>query len=105
MFDYQKWKAWLRKKGEELEATGLVTSFRARPDDFHTPKMILEIMGRHAGGMFECWSRGDTDYTVFLLGGERPEMMANRWGLMIEDQTFVPTFDEFIASFRQHNGY
>ena len=61
MFDYQKWKGWLRNKGEELKATGLTTSFRAGPDNFPKPGMILEIMGQHAGGMFECWITGETD--------------------------------------------
>lgn len=65
--------------------------------------MILEVVGRKAMGGFENWITGETDYTVMAPPSPKAQMVSHKWGLIVTDETFEATFDEFVVQFRQHD--
>jgi hypothetical protein len=101
MFDFQRWRLWLKAKAAALEAEGLKVRFAARPDDGPKPAMILEVLGQQAYGGFENWITGETDYTIAILEPKSPRMVSHEWGLLVTDETFEATFTSFITKFRQ----
>lgn len=68
--------------------------------------MVLEIMRGQLYGGFENWITGETDYTILdnaIQGPHgRAKQVASKWGLIVNDQTFESTFDEFIAEFHKY---
>ena len=101
MFSFANWQRFLEEQGERLKAEGFEIRFDASTE---RQKMILEIMGRNAGGIFENWGRGDTDYTVLDLSASNTTPLAHRWGVMATDEAFEPLFREFLELFRHHAG-
>ena len=102
MFDYQRWRLWLRAKAAALEAEGLKVRFAAGPDDGPKPGIILEVLGQQAlYGGFENWITGETDYTIAVLSSPKSRMVSHEWGLLVTDETFEATFTSFITKFRQ----
>jgi len=76
------------------------TSLRYGPDDGLKPGLGLGLAGRKAIGLFETWITGETDYTIHVLPGG--EMVSHKWMLLLTDETFEETFNEFAAEFRKH---
>lgn len=101
MFDYQRWRLWLKAKADALEAEGLTIRFAAGPDDGPKPGMTLEIVGRRAMGGFENWITGETDYTIFVPPSSKARMVSHEWGLLVTDETFETIFTSFMTKFRQ----
>ncbi len=102
MFNYNKWRAWLQAKATELQDDGVTTSFRCGPDDIPKTGMGFGIVGRNSLGLFENWITGETDYTIHAPKGG--PMVSHKWGLILTDDTFERTFNEFIDEFRSING-
>jgi len=101
MFDFQRWRLWLKAKAADLEAEGLEVRFAATPDDKPKPAMILEVLGQQAYGGFENWITGETDYTILVRPPREAHMLSHEWGLLATDETFEAIFTIFITKFRQ----
>ena len=103
MFDYNKWRAWLQAKAAELEGSGVKTSFGYGPDEGKKPGMTFGMIGPKAMGDFATWVTGETDYTIMVPPSPEATMVSHKWGLVLTDDIFEATFNEFIAEFRKHD--
>jgi hypothetical protein len=101
MFDYKRWARWLEARSVELETEGFETHFGAGPDSGSKPGMTLALVGQRAMGDFQNWVTGETDYTVFAPPTPKAQMVAHEWGLVVSDDTFEPTFNKFLMTFRR----
>jgi hypothetical protein len=101
MFDFPKWREWLKEKTNQIGQEGFKTEFKSGPDDIPKPGMALGIVGLNAMALFESWATGETDYTIEAPPSPTGKMVCHRWGLILDDDTFETTFHEFINEFRR----
>jgi hypothetical protein len=104
MFDYVKWRDWLKEQASVLQSDSIVSMFHCSPDDRQKPSMSLGLKGSGAIGSFECWSTGEADYTIHKIpasGNPSNDVTAYQWGVILNDQTFRNHFNEFQKAFRQ----
>jgi hypothetical protein len=107
MFNFERWRDWLEERGGQLKAEGFETQI-AGHDFPGKPKASLAVAGHKALGDFENWKSGETDYTIMRLGRHRffpwrkmSKQVSYRWGVVVDDNSFEPLFEEFISRFRE----
>jgi hypothetical protein len=101
MFDFPKWSAWLEEKTREMGKIGSKAEFRVGPSDGPKPGMGMGIVGLNAMAEFTSWTTGETDYTIMAPVNPEGKMVSHRWGLILDDESFEMTFQEFIDEFRK----
>src|ERR1039457_4772986 len=102
-FDFKRWRAWLQAKAVELQRDTIKTQFGCGPDDGPKPGMGFGIIGTNAMGNFENWVTGETDYTIMVIPSPKLNMVSHKWGLIVNDESFERTFEEFITEFRKYD--
>jgi hypothetical protein len=101
MFDFPKWRVWLEQKSHQLREQGLEVRFEVGPDDGPKPGMTMGFIGLNAMAGFENWNTGETDYTIMAPASREAKIVSHRWGIIVDDETFEMTLDEFIDEFRK----
>jgi hypothetical protein len=79
---------------------GLKTEFRG-PSDTPKPGITMGIIGLNAVADFSSWMTGETDYTIMVPASSEGKMVSHRWGLVLNDDSFETTFQEFVDEFRK----
>ena len=98
-FDFVKGSQLLQTQAEALSAEGTNVHFR-KSVSLPNPKLMVELSGQKALGLFECWATGETDYTIHQASKDMP-MLAHRWGHIVDDQTIQQSFNDFVAEFQR----
>jgi hypothetical protein len=101
MLDFPKWREWLRERARQIGQEGFKTEFNVGPDDNPKPGMTMGVIGLNAMGSFETWVTGETDWTIMVPPSTAAKMVANRWMLVLDDDSFEMTFHEFSDEFRR----
>ena len=101
MFNFPRWRAFLEARSADLTKEGM--QVRVAGGSQRRPKsgMILETVLNGMYGGFENWSTGETDYTIMPVPSRTKQPLVHKWGLILSDETFEATFDEFMGEFRR----
>jgi hypothetical protein len=102
MLDFLNRRSWLPTKLVELERLGLVVSVKFGSQTDHKPGVVIEVTGQVAMGVFEAWSSGEADYSIFLPASRKADIVANKWGLELTAENFEEAFDDFVTEYRRH---
>jgi hypothetical protein len=81
MLDFSNGRSWLPSKLVELKSLGLAVSVKFGAQTDHKPGAVIEVTGQVAMGVFEAWSTGEADYSIFMPPSRKAHMVANKWGL------------------------
>ena len=103
MYDFRKWREWLKQQESALAGEGFETSFRAGPDDSPKPGVCLDVIGTRAFGSFENWATGETDYSIFARTPPELCMISHKWGVIVSDSTFNSVYSEFLFKLHEAN--
>jgi hypothetical protein len=102
MLDFSSRRSWLPAKVGDLEKQGLVVSVKFASQIDHKPGVVIEVIGQVAMGVFEAWSAGEADYSIFVPPSRKARIVANKWGLTLTAENFEMVFDKFIKEYRRH---
>ena len=64
--------------------------------------MGFGVRGVNAIGSFDCWTTGETDYTIMAPASPETEMVSHKWMQVLTNETFEAAFNEFMAEFHKH---
>jgi len=96
MFDFLRWREWLRLQVEVLAAEGFATELKT--NDKHLPGSAIEAEDGHVIGSFSNWENGLADYDIL---DTRSGQMTTKWGVQVSDQSFESFFSEFVGHLRR----
>ena len=91
MFDFERWRRWLKDEAEKLRADGF--SMDWKPNDRYLRGTSLEGVGHGLIGSFRNFENGLVDYEVFSEQADR--FLVNRATIEVNDENFVAVFEEF----------
>jgi hypothetical protein len=95
MFDFRRWREWLRGRAAHLEAEGFATAFKT--NDEHLPGSCLEVVTNSLAGTFSNWENGFADYDFLDLRTGQTTMRAM---IPVDDSNFESIFAAFMKRFR-----
>ncbi|HEV8392001.1 MAG TPA: hypothetical protein VGQ35_19260 [Dongiaceae bacterium] len=96
MFDFHRWRAWLRDRAVDLEAEGFVTAFKI--NDKYLPGTCVEIQTNSLVGTFSNWENGFADYDFVDVRTGQISMEAM---IPVDDSNFEAKFVAFVKRFRE----
>jgi hypothetical protein len=93
MFDFARWREWLKGEAERLRADGFSTEWR--PNDRGLRGTELRIAGNGLLGSFRQFENSLVDYEVYdeALAAFR----ANEAMISVNDQNFALIFEKFLV--------
>jgi hypothetical protein len=96
MFDFHRWREWLRGRAADLEAEGFAVTFKT--NDKHLPGSCLEVQTNSLAGVFSNWENGFVDYDFFDVRTGRATFEAM---IPVDDSNFESKFVAFVKRFRE----
>lgn len=99
MFDFLKWREWLRTAAKELHATGFTAEWKT--NDEHLRGTAVEAVGKDRLGSFRSFENGFVDYEI--MDADTKLWIANEAMIRVSDQNFVSVFQEFSETLRNSN--
>jgi hypothetical protein len=96
MFDFHRWREWLRGRAADLEAEGFAVTFKT--NDEYLPGTCIEIQTNSLAGTFSTWENGFADYDFLDLRIDQTSMEAM---IPVDDSNFEAKFVAFVNRFRQ----
>jgi hypothetical protein len=96
MFDFHRWREWLRGRAADLEAEGFAVTFKA--NDKHLPGNFLGVETNSLIGTFSNWENGLADYDFLDM---RTGQTTTEAGIPVDDSNFEAKFVTFVKRFRE----
>ena len=96
MFDFQKWREWLKAAAGDLRGAGFATEWK--PNDEHLRSTALSATGMDQIGCFRCFENGFVDYEV--LDTETGLFVADEAMIAVNDENFADVFQKFSRTLR-----
>lgn len=97
-FDFSRSRIWLEQKTKELSDLGFNAEFR-RNGLGSKPSAGITAEKARVGGYFTNWVTGETDFQV--LDCDSGKSVVNRMCVIVDDLTFVETFQLFAAALKR----
>ena len=92
MFDFAKWREWLRGEAERLRADGFSTEWKTNDRGLRGTE--LRIAGNGLLSSFRQFENGLVDYEVY--DEALAVFRANESMVSVDDQNFPATFEKFL---------
>jgi hypothetical protein len=91
MFDFNKWREWLKAKAEVLRGDGFVTEWK--PHDQHLRATSLAATGNSRIGSFRSFENGLVDYEI--MDTATKNWIANEAMIRVDDRNFAEVYEQF----------
>jgi hypothetical protein len=91
MFDFEKWREWLRVRANELRAAGFDAKWDGNDKHLRSTWISVKTEGRI--GDFRCYENKFVDYEI--LDTETDKWLANEAMIEVDDQNFAEVFQRF----------
>ena len=101
MVDLALSRKWLPEFVAKMRKGGLTVKVSVRPESHGRPNLVVEVTGVRSMGVFEAWSLGEADYTIFHGPSRSSEILRARRGIALTDTNFRPTFERFAVEMRR----